>query len=283
MQREPSPGAAGPSERDEALFRAVLAGGADAVAELLETHPATVHARDDRGRTPLHAAVAADRPDLLARLADAGADLDARSDEGRTALHDAIEDGRDACRDLLIERGAAVDVCAAAILGDLPRLTALLDEDPERANERSTGLSPLCWAAFGRSPAAAALLIARGARMDDGELQCAAAVGRVPTGRLLLAHGADPDALHAGSGCNALHAAATMAYTSDGGPFVRLLLEHGADPSVRAADGRTALEMAREGEAAEEREAPAGGRKDWAAVIGLLETWEGGRATRADG
>ena len=76
------------------------------------------------------------------------------------------------------------------------------------ASSASTG-SPLGWAAFGNQVETATELILRGARMDDGELLCAALVGHVEVGRLLIAHGADPNELFTEAGGNALHAAAT--------------------------------------------------------------------------
>lgn len=256
---------------EETFFEAVARNDGDAVRGGLEASPSLLDARDpETGGTALHAAVAADAQEVAAILVEAGVDMDARNRQGRTALHDAIEDGRASIRELLIGAGAEVDVCAAAILGDLERLETLLDEDPRRANERSTGLSPLCWAAFGFSTEAARLLLDRGARMDDGELLCAASVGRVPMGKLLLDRGADPDELHPEAGANALHEAARMRYSEDGADFVRLLLDHGADPSLRTRAGKTALELALEGRERQSGSGFEGWSRNWDGVIALL-------------
>jgi ankyrin repeat protein len=177
-------------------------------------------------------------------LVEAGVDLEARTSEGRTALHDSIEHGAVEIMQLLLDAGAEVDICSAAILGRLDRLRRLLDADPELANDRSTGLSPLGWASFGNRVDTARELIERGARMDDGELLCAASVGHVEVGRLLIEHGARPDDRFPGNGLNALHAAAAMRYTHDSRAFVRMLLDAGADVEVRSGDGRTAQEIA---------------------------------------
>lgn len=217
-----------------------------------------------RGGTGLHLAVHADRPDVIRVLLDAGIDPDVRNAAGRTALHDAIEGGRRQITELLIDGGGAtVDICAAAILGRLERLRQLLGEDPSRANDRSTGLSPLGWAAFGNRVTAAAVLIDRGARMDDGELLCAASAGHVEVGRLLLDRGVDPDAIDPGAGGTALHAAAAMRYTPDARPFVRMLLGRGANPRIRDRKGRTPAGIA-------EARAAGGGRCPFAEIAAIL-------------
>jgi ankyrin repeat protein len=197
--------------------------------------------------TPLHVAVYGGCWNAARALLDGGADTEARNADGRTALHDSIECGQTKITELLLERGAYVDVCSAAILGRMDRVAELIDADPELVNDRSTQLSPLGWASYGNQAAIAAELIARGARMDDGELLCAASVGHVEVGRLLLEHGADPDEVRAGAGGNALHAAAAMPYTDDSRRFVQLLLDHGVDPAVPSASGLTARQIAEAG------------------------------------
>jgi len=228
----------------EELFAAIDAKDLDAVRELVTAKPGLAAQADSDDRTPLHAAAAKDAVEIAAYLLDAGAPMNARTDEGRTALHDAIEHGGDRVRDLLLSRGAEVDICSAAILGRVDEVREMLARDPALANDRSTELSPLGWAAFGNQTEVAKVLLDAGARMDDGELHCAASVGHVEVGRLLIERGVDPNALNE-SGATALHAAATMRYTSDSSEFVRMLLEKGADPTIGTLAKRTALDIAK--------------------------------------
>lgn len=262
----------------EALFDAVRGGDAAVVEALLADRPGLARAvlpaaaapHGAAGITALHLAVAAGQAEIVRLLVAAGAELDARNGEGRTALHDSIELGQRRITELLIAAGAEVDVCSAAILGRLGRLRRLLDADPGLVSDRRTGLSPLAWAAYGNQTGTAAELLRRGARPDDGELLCAASVGHVEVGRVLLEHGADPNEIHPGAAGNALHAAAGMRYTDDATAFVVLLLEAGADPAIRSRDGSTALEIA---EAGSRRQAEPGGAasaKRWQEVAELL-------------
>ncbi len=234
-----------------AFFDAIDAGDAAAVSAALGQEPALANALCDPGRAPggstavtaLHYAVHVGHEDVAALLVEAGADLDARNDEGRTALHDAIENGRVQTHELLLERGAEVDVCAAAILGHIDDLRAMLDRDVELANDRTTGLSPLGWAAYGNQADVAELLLDRGARMDDKELFCAAACGHAQVAEVLVRRGADPDEQDE-RGNTALHVAAAMPFTCDATDFVRLLLDARAETDLVDAQGQTALDIA---------------------------------------
>ena len=228
------------------------------------------------GGTGLHLCVLSGNAAMAELLIAAGVDLEVRSGEGRTALHDAIEHGQHEIQEVLLAHGAHVDICAAAILGRTARVEELLDEDPERVNDRSTYLSPLGWAAYGNQVDAARRLLERGARMDDGELLCAASVGHVEVARVLIRENVDINAIHPGAGCAALHAAAVMRYTDDAAPFVDMLLAAGADVNLPTPEGLTALQIAEEcarrqdasTAAAEGGEAPR--CKNFAGVIALL-------------
>lgn len=104
---------------------------------------------------------------------------------------------------LLVSRGATYDLPTAAALGDLDRVTAIIDNDPNRIREARPN---------GRLA-----------------LSAAAAFGHTPIVRLLLERGADPtwpDAHDSTRGA-ALHAAARAGDRA----LCELLLAHGADPN----------------------------------------------------
>jgi ankyrin repeat protein len=228
------------------------------------------------GGTGLHVCVQSGTPAMAELLIAAGVDLEARSGEGRTALHDAIEYGQHEILEILLAHGAHVDICSAAILGCNERVQELLDEDPERVNDRSTHLSPLGWAAYGNQAETARLLLDRGARMDDGELLCAASVGHVEVAQVLIEDHVDINAIHGGAGCAALHAGVVMRYTDDSTPFISMLLAAGADVNLPTPHGLTALQIAEECARRQDESPPAGGegdeprRKNFAGVIALL-------------
>ena len=228
-------------------FELIRRGRVDELRTHVSSHPECLSARagsEEARGSGLHVAIGARQPEAGRALVDAGIDVELKNAEGRTALHDSIEYGCAPITELLLERGAYVDVCSAAILGHLERLRQLLDGDPALVRELSTGLTPLEWASYGNEVDTATELLERGADPNDGSLLCAASVNHLEVGRLLLEHGAEPSRIPERCNGNALHAAAGMAYSDDTRPFVEMLFEHGVDPGVRTRDGRTALEIA---------------------------------------
>jgi ankyrin repeat protein len=262
----------------QAFFQAIESGDLERLQSLLADSPflvGSVVPADEgsdgtAGGTGLHVAIQTGNAQVVRLLIRSGVDLEALNAYGRTALHDSIEFGAHEIEKFLLEAGAEIDICAAAIRGMIQRVRQLLDEDPELVNERSTNLSPLSWASFGNQVDVARELIARGARMDDGELLCAASVGHVEVGRLLLEHGADLNEIDHNAGCTALHAAAGMRYTHDSSAFVSMLLAAGADPSIPTRDGRTALQIAEEGAERGFKKWDECGEKNFSGVAALL-------------
>jgi ankyrin repeat protein len=255
--------------RDRAAVRGLLHAAPDLIEE---RPPGDLHPASSPGAGWLHLAVAVGDDAILTHLIERGAPLDQRNADGRTALHDALEDGRVGFEDVLIEAGAEVDVCAAAMLGDETRLAACLAAAPDSANDRTTGLSPVGWAAFGNQAGAAQSLIAAGARLDDGELFCAASCGHLEVARVLLDAGADPNERRGGR-C-LLHEAARMRYTDRAAGLVEELLARGADPGALDDQGRTPLQVAEAGQALQDDKRDAGEalpwERDFAAVVAAL-------------
>ena len=199
------------------LFAAVRAGDVAAVGALLDRDPALVDARDDGGMAPVITAAYLRRREVT---------------------------------DLLLARGAELDIFAAAALGRVAELERLLAREPGLIEARSPdGWTPLHLAAhFGQEGAVEALLAAEasvharsGNAMHNTPLHAALAGRSHGVTARLLAAGAEVDARQ-GGGYTALHEAALLGDAD----LVRLLLDHGADPTAPADDGLTPIALARD-------------------------------------
>ena len=199
------------------LFEAIEAGGVHRVRAILARDPSMASARDGEGVSAL----------MRARY---------RFD---SALAQAI-----------LSEHPGLDVFEATSFGEVDRLTELLGEEPALVASRSAdGFTALHFAAFFGKPAAAQLLLGRGADVDavgtgwmTGTALHSAAAGRHrDVVALLLEAGANPD-LRQSHGWSALHSAA---HNGDA-DTVDLLLVHGARRDVRNDDGVTAAELARQ-------------------------------------
>jgi ankyrin repeat protein len=95
--------------------------------EIVRATPEVVRERGGDGKTVLHCALTTE---IAAFLVDAGSDLEARdTDHSATPLQYLI--GDEAIARLLIERGARVDIFAAARLGDVALVEECLRADPD--------------------------------------------------------------------------------------------------------------------------------------------------------
>jgi ankyrin repeat protein len=193
------------------------------VRDLLKGDATLLNRRDAGGRTPLHRAVRRSAHEVIALLLDRGADIDATDSRGAQGIDLAVwsrttlATGDFHTARLLLSRGATCDLTIAAALGDLDRVTALLDQNPACVREvRANGKRPLSAAVkFGRREIAR-LLLERGADPNWPEsdaprgasLHTAARAGDRELVELLLARGADPNS-HVDSAGNAVYAART--------------------------------------------------------------------------
>ncbi|HXV57622.1 MAG TPA: ankyrin repeat domain-containing protein [Gaiellaceae bacterium] len=163
----------------------------------------------------------------------------------------ALYRGDEAAAAELLAGGPELDVFEAAATGRVERLRELLEADPSLVGAwASDGFTPLHLAAFFRRPAAARLLVERGAPVDVvarneeipvTPLQSAVTAGERETAALLLARGADPNFRH-GGGFTPLH---TAARNGDAGA-VELLLANGAAPALADDEGRMPADFARD-------------------------------------
>ena len=240
------------------LRRAVRDGDVAVVTALLDDDPELALAGDDlegrerpsdtRGMSLLHLAVAHDHEAIADLLIARGAPLDARNADGRTALHDCFELARDRIAKKLIAAGATVDVCAATAYGLHARLLEILRADAAQANDESTGLLPLGWAAFAQNVESSRILIAHGAVVDREPYahrvwDPTCMVAAVNIARVLLEHGADPNCPNE-QGDTPLHRVLASRLVREPTAFVKLLLDAGADPTRKNNAGETPLDIA---------------------------------------
>ena len=166
-------------------------------------------------------------------LADDPAAVDARRDDGVSAVRAALYLQRQDLADVVLAAGPTLDMFDAAAVGDLDRLTALLDSDPALANAWSSdGFGPLHLAAFFGRGDAVRLLLDRGADVHAAArndlrvqaLHSAVAARSTEIVAALLVAGADPNARQQGDFTPIM-----AARQHDDAALVRLLLDHGAE------------------------------------------------------
>lgn len=202
------------------LFEAIAQGDTEAVRDLLAADPARgAAAHPDLGVSPLLWAMYQHRFDLARAIA---AQLD--------------------------RLGRPLDLPEAAALDATGRVGALLDAGAQADVRSPDGFTPLQLAAYFGAPAAAALLVERGADVDAmadnpqriAPLHAAVAGRRPEVVRLLLAAGATPDARQQG-GWTPLLAAAQHGHRE----MAQALLDAGADPTAANDEGVRPAELAR--------------------------------------
>jgi ankyrin repeat protein len=201
------------------LFDAIKAGDAAAVQALLDRDPSLVNSTNDDSLCP---------------------------------LIDAAYRGSQEMVELLLARGARVDIFAAAALGKTDRLREIVTQDSGGINTLSPdGFTPLALAAFFGHKDAAAVLLEHGADvhmvtknfLGNMPIHAAAAGSRPDLVALLLEHGADPKARDA-------HGWAPLSLAAGNGnlEIVQLLLAHDVDLASANDEGLTALALAIKGE-----------------------------------
>jgi ankyrin repeat protein len=138
--------------------------------------------------------------------------LAARNAHSQSPILFSIYNRQEEIRDLLLSRGASLELNEAAAAGDLARAKQLVDADPSLAKSFSPDGFPV--------------------------LALAAVFGNFEIAKYLHAKGGDVNAVSTnGSGYNALTGAVASGHTE----IVKWLLENGAEPNYRYANGYTPL------------------------------------------
>jgi len=153
-----------------------------------------------------------DLDQVQAMLAENPALLNENAEWFETPIQAAAHVGRRDIVEFLLEQGAPLDICTAAMLGRAEVVDALLAEDPGLREATGAHNIPLMY-----FPAIA---------------------GEIAIAERLLAAGAD---LNAGEGVNtALHGAAIFGQTA----MVRWLLDHDANPYALDMNGKMPIDLA---------------------------------------
>src|SRR5262249_3225605 len=148
------------------------------------------------GATPLIHAVGTDDRAMVDLLLELGADIDQRSDWWAGSFG-VLDSAADEMSEHLLARGATLTAHAAARLGKIDRLRAILDEAPSLVRARGgDGQTPLH---FARTVEIAELLLSRGADIDALDIDHASTaaqwLGELRPGVTLhlVSRGAAPD------------------------------------------------------------------------------------------
>lgn len=214
--------------------------------------------KDDLGMTKLRHAVQASNLGLVKSLIERGAGVNFRDENGQTPLHYAAERGFIECMEVLIEYGANVNLIDnsgfspflwAVLAGQECAITELLLMGADASSSSADGKSALAWAGNLGWYTTAKILVEHPASISDTQntqqtlpLEEAAASGNLPTVRLFLDCGEDPNRRDR-DGWSAIHWAAEEGHLE----IVRLLLNAGANPNAFSSYGTSPLHCAANG------------------------------------
>jgi ankyrin repeat protein len=227
----------GASRMGEPLAAAIRERDIEKVRGLLDASPELLHAGDDRSNQPIHWAVMTRNVEIIDELLARGADINAARFDGARPIQltngdysyrgwrDVPADVTATPREVLDHlrlRGAYIDICTAASIGDIERVSELLDQDPTLANRVSEYVT---------------YYIGSGAPLKN-----AAARGHIEIVKLLLGRGADPNLPEEGIAPHG-HALYSAVYNGHY-DVAKLLLEKGAYPSPEVESSADALSIA---------------------------------------
>jgi ankyrin repeat protein len=265
------------SAEGETVLMTAAHSGSEAVVRVLLAHGATVDMKEGwLGQTALMMAAAENHPGVVSALMDAGADVEARST--RTNFP-TLEWGVGGMSTTVLPRGYWTSLMFAAQQGSLAAMRVLADGGADLNQVDPDGTTALVLAIINAHYDVAALMLERGADPNVADVAGMAALYAAvdmntlpfmhnrppskPTGnlsavdliKLLLAHGADPNAAlrtpvlqkHHDAGDRNLGEGSTplmRAAKAGDATVMRLLLAAGANPRTAQKNGTTALMIA---------------------------------------
>jgi uncharacterized protein len=201
--------------------------------------------------TEFFEAIRAGNSATVSALLEADASLAfAKNDSGVSAVLMSVYTGRREIRDLLLSRGAALQIHEAVAVGNVDRVKQFVEKDSSIARSFSPdGFPVVALAAVFGYLEIARYLAAQGADINApatngsgyNALTGAVANGHTEIVKWLLETGADPNYRY-GPGYSPLLTAAANGHLE----IVKLVLAHGADLRAVTNDGRSALALASE-------------------------------------
>jgi ankyrin repeat protein len=217
-----------------ALLIAAYHGHKD-IVELLVAAGASVHVVDGSGETPLHKASSEGHRDVVELLITNGAQIDAEAKDGCTSLYLAAWNQHKEIAQFLLDCGAVMQPEIAVMLGDIELVKHYLDSGLDVNSFLVKGLNKdeswLIAAIMGRNKNLIELLLNCGANVNQKmksknvyPLHRASAIGCLSICELLIAHGADVNALGE-HGKTPLHLATQLGHQN----ITELLLDCGAN------------------------------------------------------
>ena len=223
--------------RGEPAGAAIRNRNIEELRQILDREPDLLHIGDERGNQPVHWAVMTRQLDFIDEVLGRGANINAPRFDGARPVQLINGDyhyrgWRDVPKEITTKplevldhlklRGAYIDICTAAHVGDIDRVRELLARDPSLANRPSEYVTYYLGAGT--------------------PLKNAAARGHIEIVKLLLEHGADPDLPEEGIAPKG-HALYSAVYHRHH-EVAKLLLEHGAYPSPPVESSADALSIA---------------------------------------